>query len=613
MMKNKSVLIIISLIIFGMSFNTALAADMPDSFMQDAGVLKNDFVNNDKSIKSKLSKKKDKKKTETGDEDISKGVTKINIDSDTIEYFPERKEIEAVGNAVITLPENGSTLSADKLIFNQDTAVLTGHGNVRLTRATQVLDGEFIRINLNEDNALLDKPISENQFFTLRAEVANLKGKDIFMENGILKMKSDERVAIGTGSFSQFVDPQLREVPKTFYLKEKYNDQYTLKAKEIIIDSTKDHDVIYAKNADLYMKEMKVQSSGLIKLITDKKQQYVETNIPEIGFLKQVGMYVGPGYAFEAPFGGSLKVTPFFGVYKSDPGVGIMGRYRNSRNVTEGAITTSDGAKSVLRGVHEISDNLNFEYSVNGYMSEGFFGDRVPGKLAQLVYNKNYDVEDIGVRFQQRFTAGVVQDLNSDWSTARFRWQAQADKPIWTYADDKRDIYHSLDISTQAFTTLYGNGDTVGIARFGPKFRTETNRWIQTIGYYYAAIHGDSPMYFDKYMYGRSNVYLSEALKLNKYVSAMWSTSISLEKDAWDGKLVQENRFFVYAGPDDMKFMLGYDTVRQRTFFNCSLLIGTKNSQLDFEKLHMKNYDKLGKEDKKNKKNQTTVQNNSAV
>ncbi len=611
-MNKLKIIALISLFFTLTTHNVMYAAEFQDSFVQDFSEFKQNFSENGevkssikeeiKTQKTKKEKKSKKEKQDSQELNIEK-TTEIDIKSDYIEYFPERQEIEAVGNASITLPSNGAVLRADKLIYNQEMGLLKGYGNVRLIKDTNVMDGESITIDLNQKNALMDEAITENAFVRLKSENAQMiAGKDIMLENGLANIKEDRIVLVGNTNFSSFGTNELSETQKVFYLKENYDSKYTIKAKEIIIDARAEHDLVTVKDANIYLKDMKVNSAGTIKLITNKQQQYIETNMPEIGFLRQFGSYVGPGFSTPAPFGGALKLVPLFNVFRGEMGAGAMARYHNSKNLTEFAISSAENTKTILRGEQDLTDNLKLIYGMNGYMNEWFMGDRAPGGIAELVYHQKHVAEDIGVRFEHRFTGGFAQEFDSTKSTARFRWMAQADKPIWYYGDDINNRYAAFELSTQVATYLYGTGDTMALMRFGPRLRLETDRWIQTLGYFYAAKHGDSPFYFDKYMYGTNNVYLTEGVKLNKYLSVMWRGSIAMNRDAWDGKYMQENRFFVMVGPEDVKFTLGYDTVRERTFFSCFMLLGTKNMDLQYKKLYIKNTANLGKSQNETRK-----------
>lgn len=597
-MINFKNIILISFILLLTTTVPALSADFTDSFTRDFSTFKENFTENTErpdSIKNEIKKNNKAKKPDKESENtLQENVTEIDIKSEKLDYYADRHEVEAVGKASITT-QDGSTLKADKLIYNQDTNIIKGYGNVRLIKDSNVMDGDFITIDLNESNALMTNPTAENMLIKLKAENASLiGGKDIMLENGFANVKDDRTIVVGNTNFSKFGTSELSDAQKVFYLKEKYDEKYVIKTKEIVIDAKGEHDTVTIRNADIFLKDMKVATAGKIKLITNKEQQYVETDMPEIGFLRQFGTYAGPGFSFEGPFGGAIKLVPLVNVFRGNVGAGGMIRYKNAKNITEFAMSSANESKAILIGEQDITDNMSIRYGMNGYQNEWFMGDRAPGGIAELTYRKKYDLEDIGVRFEHRLSGGIARDFDSHWSTARFRWMAQADKPIWYYGDDVNNRYAVFELSTQAVTGVYGNGDTLGLLRVGPRLRTETDRWIQTLGYFYTARHGDSPFVFDKYMYGTNNLYISEGLKLNKYLSVMWAGSLALNKDAWDGKLMQENRFFVMVGPEDIKFTLGYDTVRERTFFTCFMMLGTKNADLEFKKLYIKNPDKLG-------------------
>ena len=82
---------------------------------------------------------------------------------------------------------------------------------------------------------------------------------------------------------------------------------------------------------------------------------------------------------------------------------------------------------------------------------------------------------------------------------------------------------------------------------------------------------------------------------MNKYLSIAWSSSVTLSNDAPNDKLFQENAFVVAIGPDDFKFNIGYDWVREHTYFSFVIAMDTKGSSLDFERMEIKNPDRLAK------------------
>ena len=65
--------------------------------------------------------------------------------------------------------------------------------------------------------------------------------------------------------------------------------------------------------------------------------------------------------------------------------------------------------------------------------------------------------------------------------------------------------------------------------------------------------------------------------------------------DSPNGKMFQENSFIVAFGPDDFKLNVGYDWVRRQTYFSFIIAMDTKGSSLEFDRMEIKNPDKLAK------------------
>ena len=78
-------------------------------------------------------------------------------------------------------------------------------------------------------------------------------------------------------------------------------------------------------------------------------------------------------------------------------------------------------------------------------------------------------------------------------------------------------------------------------------------------------------------------------------MTVAWSGNINLSGDAPNDKMFQENAFIVSFGPDECKLSLGYDFIRQRTYVGILVDLDTKGSALEFDKMVIKNPDRLSK------------------
>ena len=78
-----------------------------------------------------------------------------------------------------------------------------------------------------------------------------------------------------------------------------------------------------------------------------------------------------------------------------------------------------------------------------------------------------------------------------------------------------------------------------------------------------------------------------------------WAGSITLTNDSPNGELFQENTFMVSIGPDDLKVNLGYDFMRRTTYFTVAVMFDTKGTTVDFDRMEIKNPERLGRSDRK--------------
>lgn len=559
----------------------------------------NDSDKEDKPRKFFSKAEKKQKKKESAYEDGP--TTDVLVDSETIEYFPERHEFEAIGNAKVTFPSENSTLLADKIIFNHDTNFIKGYGDVVLIKDGIKVNGDYIQVNLNEDNAMITHPVLNHMAIKIRAKNAIVNDAQTEALDGIVTFNDKTSYKFTSRPIMGFDNPMMDEIiPKNFYFKEKYDNKWRLKAKTIIIDAYKDRDIATLKNADIYIKDTKLGSAGKMKLYTDKEQQYIETNMLELGSLRNLGAFISPGIVLQTPNASTLKIGPAV-TYKSDFGVGAIGRFLTDKNRTDFGWSSSK-SKFVVRGEQEFTDNLRLQYGINSYMSNGFLGGRMPKYGFQFVHNKNYELKDLGVNFNNRYIAGFARDWGDrSFSTTKFAWQTMSSKPFFTYKNPEQKFALDFGLNAQTHVALYGTGDTMGIVRAGPYLRTQYKSWQQYIGYFQGGQAGDSPFYFDKNFYGRSNVVLGESLRLCKYLTVMYTATIVLSNDTPDDRMLQENRFYFAIGPDDVKFLIGYDAYRQNASMGLMMNIGAENSDVEFKRLILNDPTAIGHAEKSEK------------
>ncbi len=594
-------------------------SDKNDTKQDDAAAVKDE---SDKETKAEKKPEKTKKFFTRAEKEKQSGkeadaaqegpTTDVLVDSETIEYFPERHEFEAVGNAKVTFPEENSTLLADRIIFNHDTNFIKGYGNVVLIKEGQRVNGDYIQVDLNEDNAMMTHPVLNHVAIKIRAKNVQVSDAKTEAMDGIVTFNDKVTYKFTSRPIMGFDNPMMEDaIPQNFYFKEKYDNKWKLKAKTITIDSYKDRDIATLKNADMYIKDTKLASAGKIKLYTDKEQGYIETNMLELGSMRNLGAYISPGIVLQTPNASTLKIGPAV-TYKSEFGVGALGRFLTDKNRTEFGWSSSKD-KFVLQGNQEITEDLHLEYGINTYMSNYFLGGRMPEYGVQLVHHKAYDIEDLGVKFNNRFVGGLYRDWgDTSFSTTKFAWQTSSAKSLFKYTNNESKFALDFGVNVQTHAAVYGTGDTMGLVRGGPYLRTQYKAWQQYVAYFQGGQAGDSPFYFDKNFYGKSNVVLGESLRLSKYLTLMYTATIVLSNDAPDDRMLQENRVYFAIGPDDLKFLIGYDIYRQNASMGISMNVGAENSEVEFNRLILNDPQAIAKHDKAERKHEA-AQNKKAA
>ncbi len=509
----------------------------------------------------------------------------VEIEADFLEYYPDKSEIEAVGNAKIYMPKDNLTLYATKITFNHDLNTVTARENVRLVTEESETTGDFVAMNLSQDDGIIQNPITTNYDIQIKAKEGRIYSDRIEEYNGVAKIIKDYDIMFGARTFSSYVNKgriNLFDDP----LKASDSGVYHLKAKEIYINALKEHNVITLKNTSVYAKKIKLGVVPKVQIVSGKQSAIFESNIPEFGSTSKLGMYFGPAVVLNMPKASTLKIAPLLTYSKDKLGIGAFARFMSESNKTEIFYGSSEN-NFLISGHQDITERLKLKYSQNTYQDEWFMGFRRPRYSADLQYNRADFVDDLGLTFTQRYSVGyfVDDDDNITQGEMRMRWMTQAQKSFYRYQNKDKNILVDAGLIGQTAATVYSKGDVTGLFRIGPVLTTRLGRWKQSIIYYQSATANESPFHFDRYAYGKSNLVLVEELKICKYLTAGYLASLALLKDSSrSDSMWQENRLMLAIGPDYAKLTIGYDIIRQNTMFVLSMLVGAKDTEIDFKK-----------------------------
>lgn len=530
------------------------------------------------------------------------------LDCDKIKVDEETGFIEAIGNPSLTLPAQKIVLTSDRMLYNKDSNILKAIGNVVLTKDGTPVLGDFIQINLNEESIFMDNIRAGQTAMKLNAKkVETINDKMVFTDGEMYSEKGGKFNFVSRMIGANVSDMIVDENDKSLFLSDE-NSSWKVVASEVGIDASNSHDIFSVKDAEVYHNDKHIFTLPSFKAYTNKSREYFEANYPEIGSVSRFGMFAGPGFVFRAPYGSTLKFIPLIN-YKDEFGIGAAFKFKSSFNDTH--LMYGSGSDIFrLRGKHQLDENLHLQYSSNAYMDNWFLGRRMPKYLAELVYDKKTRLNDFlsegqDLNFRHRASVAYAQDgeynmrsehiKSSGIGTTRFRYMAELDQTLFKRLNKEERKSLILSMVMQGSAAVYGTGDTQFVGRMGPRLHTQYKYWMQDLTYFVTGYHDRTPMpIFDMYRYGRSNVRIREAFRVNKYLTVGWSGSVTLSDDAPNDKLFQENTFLFSIGPDDFKVNLGYDFVRKMTYFIVAVTIDTKNSSVKFDKMEIKNAERLG-------------------
>ena len=575
-----------------------------------------EYINESDSIvtvepkNKKFFRKKKKKKQEKKQEEQKTVASDLVLTADVTDYFPDRSEIEAVGNAKLQITGEDFILYADKIIFNHDINSVKAYQNVKIVQGENVTTGDFINMDLNTAHGWIQKPISSNYSVKIRAEEAYVYPDRIEEYDGVANILEDKRFSFGSSNFTNLLNPGQLDFGD-FYDSKTEPSSVKIKAKDIVVDSQDGHNVINIKQAGVYYKKFKLGVIPTLQIMTDKENTVMETNIPEIGSDSNIGMYVGPSFVLGLPKSSVLKLSPI-ALYSRDNsrfGIGGIAKFTSPTNETEMAYGSAEN-KFMLRGYQKFTDRLRLNYAQNMYLSEWFLGYRRPMYAMDLEYDDSYYIKDLGASFRHRIQAGYYSDFGriGSFAKGRLRWMTQMQKTFFSYTNPENTFNADIGLIGQTSISQYTTGDTFGIARIGPMINTSYKNWTQSIMYYQTGVGGKTPFKFDDYYYGKSNVQIIESLRLHKYVTIGYLMSIAIAgRDSYSTQKLtpytvnkpynwlQENMFLISVGPEEAKLTFGYDAYRQTTALYFSMLLGTKDMDVAFKKTVINNPDNMTK------------------
>lgn len=574
---------------------------MPDGFEADEESIQD-------SKKLKLFKGKKNKKTA---EEPVENTEEIILDCDNMDYDTDNYCLYANGNVNVEFVKQGTNVKADVITYDRMNNTIKAEGNVKILKNGQTITGDYIFVDMNEENALIENPYAQTATVEIRAKKGYVYGDKIVQEEGTITVDEEFPINIMPATRGPRMDSMIYPKDQTI-TNDMEKGKIKIAVKEIKITEKGELETLRVKRMKVKKGKYTLLKVPALKLYTNKNNDYVETNAWEIGSRRGLGMYVGPGFVFELPKGSVLKAIPMLN-YNNGFGVGAVARFSSGTNITQVGYGTANN-EFIARGKQRLDDNLVLEYAVKDYMDEWFLGRRRPKYGVGIAYQKTYSDDNFLIKGQQsRFTHradfGYYQDIDNDrhfralnggnMGTTRTRYMMEASQDFVSYEDKDKLKAFNIALVGQLSAGLYGTGDTQFIGRIGPRAHMQYKRWAQDIGYFQSVFDDNTPMpVFDAYRYGKSNVYAREYFRVNRYLTLCWFGSLNLSGDSPNNRDFQENAFYVSIGTSDFRINLGYDIIRENTFLTLEVMMDAKGSQIDYDKLEIKQ-DKKAKHEEK--------------
>ncbi len=386
-------------------------------------------------------------------------------------------------------------------------------------------------------------------------------------------------------------------------------------AKEVDVVRHGDWDDINVKWPSLKFGGMTIARMPQMDFAQDGLSEDIEYLGPDIGIdPDHGGFYAGPGLDFRAG-DGFVRFSPYISMGAgrrrsrsgqdlesvSGFGGGAMVHYMSHKTNASAGYNFLVGTPTILVNRKIGDGKTRLILSANEDYDHGMFGWERPRYGGQLTDTRMLARKG-GFALRSFFSAGAMHDEffptnNADFFVERpskkpvtaGRAQAQfqlSSRPLLDIGDRKNNL--KVAVRAQAGLSAYSTGDFYSVVRGGPQVRLRLfNRFSSINQYYYAATNGDSPFVFDTYFAGRNSVQTTNQVYINKFLTMGMRTQISVNKDNARNDMLLGNQIFVLFGPEDVKFNLAYDVVRQRSFFGINFMPGKKRKTLYYDEMNI--------------------------
>lgn len=423
---------------------------------------------------------------------------------------------------------------------------------------------------------------------------------------------ADSLAALGTGQ-GQFLEYYKQDGIQldTSELPKASEDPWDLKVSKLLVRQYPDnYERIDLKWPKLYFKNVPLLTVPDLDFGVDRDSGRFDYLGPKIGFDRDLGgFHAGPGFDFRlGP--GMVKVSPL-----ATWGQGI-------NRESDGSFASEDSAFGLGLNALYMDDNtlLQFARTTQNNYNVGYAERRIFDGRTRLLatLNKTYSgglltglerpAYSLQVTDQRPLFRGKLLTLHSYASAGFFKDEFNptndttffVNRPATGPAEEGRLLSQLLLTNTRPLFSLgnvldfgfmaqmvnsaYTSGDFQNVLRGGPTINFHYKDRFMSQAYLAATrVTGDTPFVFDSYFLGNQSLSWNNALRLNKYITVGARQDFDLSKTNAQDDSIVGNVVYITVGPPDVKLHVGFDVVRQVTYFGLNFYPSSGSNEMKFD------------------------------
>lgn len=544
--------------------------------------------------------------SDIGDDTTLKGT--IQLVADDTEYDQEKNTFLGTGNAVVIIGGENSKLEADTVLYDQNNQIIDARGNVRILRDGQLTTGSAFRFNVTSDEYLITNPDTEVQGSCVIARKAVGSKTGIAFQNGTVELPEPLHIFSNAlyGPLSASEEIMDKTAHPDAYLPNK--PSFKFKARKITYERYKESGNLTVFGGRMMFGNFGVPIPKFSASVGQQNSRVIFPVTPTLGnTLNMGGISIGPSINRPVGKNAVFSVTPLLQI----GGRSLSTSNSNSGKLGAGAKLAYTGEKisahlaygsvsNLVVGDFKwlVSPKVTLQSGINRFVNDGLFGYNRPRFITEVVHSTGMGTIPFLAYLNFRTSAGAAQDNSSllnltptyaklfdqptkPEKTFALRVQEQitaSTHPIFSLGDDK--VGAKMFVYGGVGLKGYSTGDTLALAQAGPILNVYLNRLRLQGGYTQSAVRGKSPFVFDQFIQGQRSVSLGGDVKVSKYLTLGAYQAYNI-----NAKLTYARAITAAVGPDDLKCIFSYDTIRKNNRYGFDLLFG---QPIPFNKLVLK-------------------------